>query len=186
MGFMKKLFKGLLVFVCVCAVGIGAFLGYEHYQKEQRKEAELTYLTDAEWKWHDEYDRIQIRFSDTNQKWVMRKVHLNDSYAIYAAVNDDYSISVAAMFDEKCTPNTEIETSQKWKDGSAKVLKCHSSGKKLIFSARFYDPDRLNFTWAANLDGFSFYENFSGWNLDYLDKKITLSKARLVPDTEAK
>lgn len=184
MEFIKKVFKGIIVFVCVCTAGIGTYLGYESYQKEQRKASELNYLTESEWKWHDESDRIQISFSDTNQKWVMRKVHLKEGYVMYAAVNDDYSISVAAMFEEKCTPNTEIETSQKWKDGSSKILKCHSSGNKLIFSARFDVPDRLDFTWGANLDGFNFYENFSNWDFNYLDRKITLSKAKTTPEAK--
>jgi hypothetical protein len=150
---------------------------YNQYEQNKKDEYELSYASKKSWKWHDEYDRIQISKLEGNNKSILRKVNLNKKYVIYAYKNDNYSLSGMVKFVTTCTPNKEIKTSEKFSNGDTKTLKCNEDGNELRYRVQWQGKD-TDVTWEENLGGFSLRENFSYWDFDILDQEVTLSKAQ--------
>ena len=76
-----------------------------------------------------------------------------------------------------CEPNTEIETSERFSDGTPKKLQCNEDGDALKHSVN-WDGKNTDITWEENLGGFSLRENFTYWDFSKLDQEITLSKSK--------
>tara|TARA_Y100000296_G_C5117716_1_gene228685 strand:- start:590 stop:883 length:294 start_codon:yes stop_codon:yes gene_type:complete len=96
---------------------------------------------------------------------------------IYAFKNEDYSLSGMAKLVTPCSANKEIETSEKYSDGTPKKLKCGEKGDALLYSVTWNRTD-TNFTWEESLGGFSLRENFTYWDFSKLDQEVTLAKAQ--------
>jgi hypothetical protein len=185
-----KIIKVFLLLLVTVAVIIGAYFGYLEYEKSQKLKAEsqrlkaesqklkaeLSYRSDFEWSWHDEYKRIQIANNNSTGRNILRKVYMNREYVIYAYKNPDYSMSAAVSFDVSCEPSSKIITSQKFGSGKPKILECHTDGDTLAHSAS-WSVKGNNIIWEDNLDGFSFRVDFSDWDFTKLDQEITLEKA---------
>jgi hypothetical protein len=148
---------------------------YDEYKQQKKDELELSYASKSKWKWHDKYDRIQIK--TLNDKSILRKVNLNKSYVIYAYKNDDYSLSAWVRFVTKCQSNKSIETTAKFSNGDPKNLKCNGDGTALNYEVKWIG-DNTEITWEENLGGFSLKENFTYWDFSALDQEVTLSKAQ--------
>jgi len=174
---MRKLIKIVAGLVLAVVLGFATLIGYDEYSQFKYEKELLTYASSHEWKWHDRYDRIQIRYIPDAARSVLRKVNLHDEYVIYAFKNDDYSLSAMAEFRIDCQPGNEIVTSQRYADGEPKKLVCSDDGDSLRYSVT-WSGENTDFTWEENLDGFRLRENFSNWNFDRLDQEVTLSKAQ--------
>jgi len=172
-----KIIKVFLLFLVTAALIIGAYLGYQEYEKSQKLKAELSYQSEHEWSWHNEYRRIQIRHIDALGTSMLRKVYKHKDHVIYAYKNDNYSLNATVLFFVPCEPDSEIITSQEFGSGKPKTLVCNSDGEALRFSVTWSDKsnDKL---WEEKLDGFSLRVDFSDWDFTKLDQEITLSKAR--------
>jgi hypothetical protein len=174
--FIKALLKVVLVLIILLAVaGVGYYF-YDRYEQNKKDEKELSYATEKEWRWHDEYERIQIR-EIKEGKSVLRKVNLEKSYVIYAYKNQDYSLSGMAKFVTPCNAGKEIETSEKYSDGEPKKLKCSEDGDALDYKVK-WNGSGTDFTWEESLGGFSLRENFTYWDFSKLDQEVTLAKAK--------
>jgi hypothetical protein len=183
-----KIIKVFLLLLVTVAVIIGAYFGYLEYEKSQmlkaesqklkaesqKLKAELSYQTDLEWSWHDEYKRIQI--AHIVGRNILRKVYMDRGYIIHAYKELDYSLSAVVFFVVSCEPSSEIITSQKFGSGKPKILKCNTDGDTL-FHFSTWSVKGNNIIWEDNLDGFSFRVDFSDWDFTKLDQEITLKKA---------
>lgn len=174
--FIKALLKGILVLIILLVVAAAGYYFYDQNEQKKRDEKELSYATDKKWRWHDKYDRIQIREVEEG-KSILRKVNLKKSYVIYAYKNEDYSLSAIAQFVTPCSSGKEIETSGKYSDDKPKILKCSEDGDALLYSVKWSGGD-TGFTWEESLGGFSLRENFTYWDFSKLDQEITLTKAK--------
>lgn len=175
---LKLILKIVVALVLLVAIGIGGMIGYDHYKSEQRKSAELSYPSGStKWKWHDEYNRIQISTDPETGMSTLRKVKLSRNQVILAYKNPDYTLSSAVLFFTDCEPDTEIVISKTFSSGKPKKMLCGSKGDRLIYGVHWSVP-KLSSTWAEDLDGFSVYEDFSNWDFSILDREITLSKAK--------
>ena len=169
--------KIVVIFIVIAIAAIVGMVAHDNYESEQRKKMELEYNTKYKWKWHDEYNRIQIRFSETNNKSILRKVNINDRYIVYAMKDQDYSLLAFIEFIVPCKPNTSIETSEKFSSGEPIILKCNKEGTSLSYGAK-WDGKDTDIVWSGNLDGFDFSVDFGRWDFTKLDQEITLSKAK--------
>lgn len=79
-----KILKILGWLTLAIVVLIVAITGYDEYETQERKKAELSYSTTKQWQWYDEYDRIQIMHSDEMGKSILRKVNMHEKYVVYA------------------------------------------------------------------------------------------------------
>jgi len=174
-NFIKKLFKFIIALIVISVITGAGYYFYDEYQLEKKDEIELSFAANKQWKWHDKYDRIQIMTTDS--KSILRKVNLNKNYVIYAYKNDDYSLSGMVKFVATCSKNKEIETSEKYSNGSPKKLKCNEDGDALHYQVKWTGTE-TDFTWQENLGGFSIRENFTYWDFSTLDQEVTLSKAK--------
>lgn len=177
MNFLKKIVKGILVLALVLIIfGMGYYF-YEYYERTKRDEHELAYDSKHSWEWHDKYNRIQIRIIKEENRSALRKVHLKENYVVYALKNEDYSLSTMVKFITPCKPNSEIETTEKFSDGTPKKLKCNEDGDALNYSVS-WNGENTDIIWDENLGGFSVRENFTNWDFSKLDQEITLSKSK--------
>lgn len=172
---MKKFIKILLLIVLIIFVGTIAVIGYAEYDEYSTKQKQLSYATNHKWKWHDEYDRIQIRYVSSSGRSVLRKVNMRDKYVIYVFKDGNYNLNAIAEFIVDCDPGKEIVTTKKYSDGTPKKLICSKDGSSLRYFVK-WDRDDTNFTWVEELGGFSVYENFMYWDFAKLDREVTLSK----------
>lgn len=172
MKFREKAALGVCLLVGFGSMATHSLLQYEEYKKNKKEELELGYFTENEWEWHDKYNRIQIA-KERPSKY-LRKVSIDEEYIVYAKKNEDYTLSTLVVFPTTCSPNTTIETRQRFPDNSAKKLKCNSTGDALLHSVRWEEGTVT--TWSDNLGGFSFRANFALWDFSELDKQITLQK----------
>lgn len=163
----------LFAFIAVCTA---SYFGYEYIQKENRKREELSFATTYKWKWHNEYEKVQIRFDDESKKSVLRKVNLKNKYAIYAIKDEKYRLTTIVQFQTACKDGSKIATTKKFASGNVKTLYCQD-GKYLVFSA-YWPEGATDLLWQEELDGFSFRENLSYWDMSKLDQEITLQKAK--------
>lgn len=177
MTILVKILKVIGWIVLTLAVLIGAILGYEHYDNLKKDNDELSYKTKNKWRWHDKYYRIQIRYSDEASRSVLRKVNIDEGYAVYAVKNDDRGIGAMVAFYVDCEPNTEIVTSVKYGDGSFMKLECNEEGDSLIYYVS-WDAKEGNFVSEQDLDGFKYKVDFRNWDFTKLDQEITLSNAK--------
>jgi hypothetical protein len=163
------------------AIIIGAIVLYFHLGKLQKEKETLMFYdnVDGRWEWHDKFNNIQIGRLDSG-KLALRKVHMDDGYAVYAYKNEDRSLTTAAVFISDCQPNTEITTSQKFSDGAPKTLRCNKNGSALVFSCNWESGNAE--LWEENLDGFKIREYLSRWDFTKLDQEITLAKAKKKTD----
>jgi hypothetical protein len=151
---------------------------YGKYQENKQEQKELTYHYDFGWRWHDEFNRIQIwKPSDSKKPLFLRKVYLDNKYVIYAYKDKDYKLVADVYFITPCEPGTKITTSKKFSDGNLKELICDADGKSLSFGCMWNSND-TNVVWEEDLDGFSFREDFGQWDFKKLDQEITMSKAK--------
>jgi hypothetical protein len=176
-NFIKQILKMLLVLALILIVAGAGYYFYEENELKKRDEQELAYAAKKKWDWNDKYGRIQIQTLEEENRSILRKVHMRDNYVVYALKNDDYSLSAMVKFVTHCKPNTEIETSKKFSDGSPKKLKCNEDGDALNYSVS-WNHQNTNFTWEEDLDGFSLREDFTYWDFSKLDQEITLSKSK--------
>ena len=165
-----------MLIVVACTL-IGGTIAYDHYQSEQRKKIELAYKTEYKWEWLDEYNRIQIRFNESNNRSVLRKVNMHNNYIVHAMKGEDYSLLAFVEFIVPCKPNTSIETSEQYISGEPVVLECNEDGTALSYGAKWSGKD-TDTVWSKNLDGFEFRVDFGDWDFTKLDREITLSKAK--------
>ncbi|MCQ8882705.1 hypothetical protein NQS96_13070 [Pseudoalteromonas shioyasakiensis] len=172
-----KIIKVFLLLLVSGALIFRAYLWYLEYEKSQKLKAELSYNSEHEWLWHDEYSRIQIRYVDAIGRSILRKVYKSDDHVIYAYKNDDYSLSAVVLFYVPCEPESEIITSQEFASGKPKTLVCNPDGEALSFSVTWSDKSSDK-VWNEQLDGFSLRVDFSDWDFTKLDQEITLSKAK--------
>lgn len=182
---MKRFIKVLkitgLVFLII-VISIIFLFKYQDYKMSLVRKQELAFATQAEWKWHDKSDGIQIYKMPKSNKSVLRKVHLKANYVVYAYKNNDLSLAVLVVFVVDCEPNTEITTSLKFPDGTPKKLLCNEAGDAFTFQAKYSRDQGTNVIWNEDFDGFKVYENFNTWDFTELDKEVTLLKAKPVPD----
>jgi hypothetical protein len=177
---MKIILKMLKVFGSILSLIIIAFvvcLAYDSYQLNKKNEAELGFASKKPWQWHDEHNRIQIRFIEETKRSILRKVNIKENYVIYARKGDDYELEAMVRFITKCKPNTVITTSKKYSNGEAITLKCEEDGESLTYSASWKGKD-ADIRWNEDVDGFKFYANFGDWDFKKLDQEITLSRAK--------
>ena len=172
-----KILKIISILLIIAVSIIGGIVVFENFQFEQRKLAELSYNTKYKWEWHDESDRIQIRFNETSNKSVLRKVYTYDNYIVYAMKGDDHSLLAVIEFIVPCQPNTSIETSKKFGSGNPIILECNDEGTALTIGAKWSGKD-TDVVWSEKLDGFDFRVNFGDWDFSKLDQEVTLSKAQ--------
>jgi flavin-dependent dehydrogenase len=135
---MKTIFKILKIFgaiLALIAASLAAYLAYDNYESNKKKEAELHFASKKPWQWHDEYSRIQIRHIDEIGRSVLRKVDIEDNYVVYARKNDNYELETMIRFITKCKPKTTITTSKKYSDGKPITLECDDDGEGLTYSA---------------------------------------------------
>ncbi|WP_457788592.1 hypothetical protein [Pseudomonas sp. PL-6] len=151
-------------------------LGISYFLEKQRDEKALSFFADEPWEWDDKYNGTQIKYSGTLKRHALRKVKERENQVIYAHKKDDYSLVVRVDFITECTPETNIPTSSKYSTGETKILHCDKSGSYLSYSTAIQTPEN-DIVIHENLDGFSIYENFFYWDLNKLDKEVTLSKA---------
>ena len=168
-----KITAAIIVLTVIC---ISAYFGYGYVKEQNKKKQELTFATTHKWKWHDEYDRVQVRYNSETKKSILRKVNLKKKYAIYAIKDNDYRLTTVAQFKTPCKKGTTINTSKKFSGGAVKSLYCRD-GDYLVFSA-YWSEGVENIRWEEDLDGFSFSENLTYWNMSKLDQEITLQKAK--------
>ncbi|MEZ9709342.1 hypothetical protein AB4254_11740 [Vibrio breoganii] len=142
-----------------------------------KKEAELTFKSKTVWSWHDRSQGIQVGYVEGMGAWVFRRIHSDDNYAVYATLDADFNVQSAVYFVEQCESGQRIETTKLWETGKPKVLRCSKSGNTLIFASNLGSPDMLS-SWSDNLDGFKFKEDFSGWDWNYLMRKMTMNKLK--------
>ncbi|ABV37917.1 hypothetical protein Ssed_3313 [Shewanella sediminis HAW-EB3] len=175
MKFIKALLKGIIALVLLSVVAGVSYYFYDENEQKKKDEKELSYATDTEWVWHDKYHRIQIR--EVEGKSILRKANLRKGYVVYVYKNEDYSLSGFAKFVTPCSANKEIETADKFSDGTPKKLKCNEKGDALLYSVKWNGSD-TDFTWEESLGGFSLRENFTYWDFSKLDQEVTLAKAQ--------
>jgi hypothetical protein len=174
--FIKMLLKAILALILLSVLaGVGYYF-YDENEQKKKDEQELGYATEKEWLWHDKYDRIQIREVMEGIS-MLRKVNLRKSYVVYAYKNEDYSLSGMAKFVTSCSANKEIETSEKYSDGTSKKLTCDEKGGALLYTVK-WDRTDTDFAWEESLGGFSLRENFTYWDFSKLDQEVTLAKAQ--------
>mgnify|MGYP001421947585 CR=1 FL=1 len=174
---LKKILKSFLILMVAISIILGCIFGYYKYQENLRKQQELTYATKARWNWENEFSRIQIAYVEEMGTSILRKVNLEEKYAIYVLKNEDYTFSTFVKFSTDCQPGTKIETSEKFSNGEPKILKCNKEGTALSFEASWNQTEPIT-NWSENLNGFKFNEHFYSWNFDRLDREITLKKAK--------
>jgi len=165
--------------IVIFAIGF-LIIGYDQFNDYKNKKEQLQYPSETQpWQWLDEYYRIQIHTEDG--KSVLRKVDLENKKAVYASLNQDYSLRAVVIFDQKCKPKSIITTSKKFSDGTPKALACTDSGKSLAYSVRYSikEDGNYDFRWHEDLDGFKVYTNFANWDFTLLRKEITLQKAAI-------
>ncbi len=177
MQILIKILKIIVILFLIACIIIGAIAGYDYYKSEKRKKRELTYKTTHSWQWHDEYNRIQIRFNEKTNKSVLRKVSIQENYIVYAIKSDEYKLLAFVEFIVPCEAGTVITTSKKYSSGKPKTLECNEEGDALFFGASWKSKD-TNTIWEDNLDGFKFRVDFDRWDFTKLDQEITLSKAK--------
>lgn len=179
MELLKKILKYLMLIVLFFLVIIITFAVFEKYEEYKKKTLELNETTNMviqnNWKWFDEDRRIQIGKLNDN-KSIFRKVY-PEKYSIYALKDDNYSLMAMVTFDTKCKPNSEIITTKKFHDGTPKTLTCSKDGDYLRYMVMFDGKSNYG-NWSEDLDGFRFNEEFDYWDFTYLDKEVTLSKAK--------
>ena len=166
MKFFINLIKVVIALVVLAALIIGAVIGYESYQNNKEKQAELSYETKEAWEWHQTYPRIQKRFFVEINKTVLRRVYTDKKYAIYAYKGDDYELKAQVLFFMQCEPNTEIITGKKFSDDVDKVLSCNEDGDALTYGVVWNNTSE-SFTWSEEFKGFEFSERLSDWILNY-------------------
>lgn len=176
MKFIKAILKGILALITLLILAGTGYYFYDQNEQKKKDEKELSYATKKKWSWHDKYDRIQIH-ELVEGKSILRKVNLRKNYVIYAFKNEDYSLSGMAKFVTPCSSGKEIETSESYSDGKAKILKCSEDGDALLYSVKWNGSD-TDFTWEESLGGFSLRENFTYWDFSKLDQEVTLTKAK--------
>ncbi|MGI9308566.1 MAG: hypothetical protein ACR2P6_04840 [Gammaproteobacteria bacterium] len=169
--------KTILTVLIPAFLAFGGLFGYWNYQANTLDQAELAFVTDNSWSWHQKDQRIQIAYSDAAEKSILRRVYLDENYAIYATKGDDYSPEVTAQFVSACQPGKQMVTSQTFPDGEPKILVCDEAGEAVYFSRRFPEAGSA-FVWDESLDGFSFREEFDAWDFSKLDQEVTLKKAQ--------
>lgn len=169
-----KYLGGILLLIFVVALGI---FGYQYYEELEKKQAELSFSTKSPWQWHDKYGRVQIKYNEALRRSFLREVNLEKSYAVYAFKGDNYELNAIAVFQVKCEPKSEITTSQKFDDGTPKILRCSDDGDSLSINVS-WEGRNTNVIWEENLDGFGIKQNFSYWDFSKLDQEITLAKAK--------
>jgi hypothetical protein len=174
---LKKLLRLFLILIAILSIILGCIFAYYKYQENLRKQQELTYDTKAKWSWENEFSRIQIAYVEKIGASILRKVNLEEKYAIYVLKNEDYTFSTFVKFSTNCKPGTKIETSEKFSNGEPKILKCNEEGNSLSFEASWNQTEPIT-SWSENLNGFKFNEYFYSWNFDKLDREITLKKAK--------
>ena len=177
MNLIKKILKWLLALTLILIVAWVGYYFYEENEKNKRDKQELAYASKKIWEWYDEHDRIQIYTIKEENRSILRKVHMRDAYVVYAFKDQDYGLNTMVKFVTPCKPNSEIETSEKFSDGTPKMLKCNEDGDALNYSVSWSGKD-TDITWNENLGGFSVRENFTYWDFSKLDQEITLSKSR--------
>ncbi len=193
----KNIFKGpLVLFVISCVVGGGYyFYNYEEQYKVGEEdlvtspdkvneldeqdvldEKELAYATKKKWEWYDKFERIQIHTDKKNNKSVLRKVYISESYVIYALKDQDYNLVTMASFVTTCKPKSEIEIPEKFPDGTAKKLVCNENGNALNYTVKWKNPVIF---WEESLGGFSIKEeSLFLWDFSKLDQEVTLSRTK--------
>ena len=183
---LLKIFKflglGILLIITIGGVVLGFVAYKEDRDKNAKMEADLAYMPiGGGWRWQDSYHGIQTRVWEGETQY--RKVDRREGYVVYFDKDDDLSLSVYVQFFTECEPNTTIETSKKWRNGSPKKLVCSSDGSRLrhIFTvgASVFDQElyaRPSYT--ENLDGFKYSIDLSDIDFTQRDKEITLSKAQ--------
>lgn len=177
MNLFKKILKGLFALLLILIAGGVSYYLYEENERNKRDEQELAYASKQKWEWHDKYDRIQIHKIEKTNLSILRRVHIRDRYVVYARKNDDYSLSTMVKFVTPCKPSSEIETSEKFSDGTPKKLQCNEDGDSLNYTVS-WNGKETDITWDENLGGFSVRENFANWDFSKLDQEITLSKSK--------
>lgn len=171
-----KLFKTIFVIFILSIILVISYAGFYYYKDKEREKAELTYLTNIEWKWHNKINRIQIGYSKKTNSHLLRKVHLNEKYVISARIYDDYRMGTIVKFSTKCKPKSKISTSKTFSNGTPKTLYCDDGGKSLIHGVMWQNSNEAE-NWKGDLDGFKFSENFIYWDFAKLIQEVTLSKA---------
>jgi len=174
---LKKFFKYTFFFILFFIIISVGFYVYSSHQESVQKAAELKSYTKQEWAWENEYSKVQIRRVESMNKSVLRKVHLNENYVVYAYMNDDYTYSTLVAFQTKCKPGTIITTTEKFSNGEPKTLNCDSDGESLIYEV-VWPAEPMITSWSENLNGYSVDETFYSWNFDKLKREVTLNKAK--------
>lgn len=174
---LKKIFKiGLIIFAVLLILLVSIYAYYRH-QENVKKKQELEFDTKVNWTWENEYNHVQITYHEEEKVSVLRKVNLEEKYAVYLLKNDDYTFSTFVKFTSDCKPGTKIETTEKFSNGESKTLVCSEDGKSLGFEVYWNQKEPIT-SWNENLNGFKVNESFYGWNFDRLDREITLKKAK--------
>lgn len=131
----------------------------------------------GEWKWHDKYHHIQIRYYPEERKSSLRKVNLDEKYIVYARKENDYTLSTLVAFLVQCEKNKTITTSKKYSNGEPIKLTCSEKGDALFYEGSWSgNPNDVELN--ENIDGFSIHEYFTYWDFRKLDQEITLKKAK--------
>ena len=177
MNLIKKILKWLFALTLILIAAWVGYYFYEENERSKRDKQELAYASKQKWEWYDEYDRIQIYTIKEENRSILRKVHMRDAYVVYAFKAQDYGLNTMVKFVTPCKPKSEIETSEKFSDGTSKKLKCNEEGDALNYSVSWSGKD-TDITWDENLGGFSVRENFIHWDFSKLDQEITLSKSK--------
>jgi hypothetical protein len=192
---LRSLFKYALYTLLVIILLVMAVIIYDKYQSVIRekevaakKVKELQFGSvgkNYKWKWHNEELGVQVAYLEGLKRTVLRKVNLDQQYAVYAYKDDDYAFNAIASFQTKCEPKTTITTTEKFPNGEAKVLTCSEDGSDLYIEVAWPPKtDVLSLTWEENLNGFRVNESFSGWDFDLLDREVTLKKAEKPIDSK--
>ena len=162
----------------ITSVVIGIFLGYRYNEDLKNDAIELSFASEKMCEWHNEYNRIQIRFNEKTGRSILRKVNVYRRYVVYAYKKDNYSLSAWVKFITECKANTEIVTAKTYSNGEPITLKCNDDGDALAFSVVWEEKTDIDFVWNNNLGGFKFRVDFRDWDFTKLDQEITLSKAK--------
>ena len=197
---LRKFFKYFFYLIGAIVALILILIIYDKYessirekeqaiQDKEREQSELNFHTffmkkvmnegveEIKWEWADQRQDIQIAHSDAGTS-ILRRVHLNDQYAIYVSKDENYNFHTWASFKYKCEPKTTIKTNQKYESGEFMTLTCDGSGESLYIGTMWpANTTTVDWIWAVNLGGFNVYENFSDWNFNNHDREITLKKA---------